>query len=139
MKYKLFLLFFNLYFVNAFYYLYMHKCNADADFTIEFLRYQYDNKHYPIYCNNKDFKYNNIKYMKHNLNHDFIDCDDKKNNLNYLNHIWKMYGSCTNLDNYNYFNKSLVLLYNHSKLLNHYNCKHHKHCIFKYNNNFEIL
>ena len=138
MKYILFFLISNLIFSNAIYYLYLHKCNPNSDFTIEFLRKQYDDKHYPIYCN-KNYEYNNIKYMKYNLNHDFIDCDNKKNNLNYLENIWNLYGSCTDLDNYNYFNKSLVLFYNYSKLLNHYNCKHDKHCIIKYNDKYEVL
>lgn len=133
----LFLLFYNLYFIDAFYYLYLHKCDSKQHFTIEYLRYQYDNKHYPMFCNNQKFILQNIKYMQHNLNYDFIDCY-KKNKL-YWENIWNMYGSCTDLDIYNYFNKSLILFYKYNNLLNHYNCVHDKYCVLRFNDNFQIL
>tara|TARA_B100001094_G_C18034599_1_gene721851 strand:+ start:506 stop:922 length:417 start_codon:yes stop_codon:yes gene_type:complete len=136
---KFLIIFINLVFVNSFFYLYLEKCNTNSDFSIDFLRYQYDDKHYPIYCNKK-FEFNNIKYMYYNLKYDLIDCEKKKINYNdYLKNIWDLYGSCSNLDNYNYFNKTLTLFYRDNKLLNNYNCKHHKHCIIKYKDNFELL
>ena len=137
MRYILFFLIINLIFSNAYYYLYMHKCNPYADFTIEFLRKQYDDKHYNVYCN-EDFEYNNIKFMQYNLNHDFIDCNNK-NNLDYWKSIYNFYGSCSNLDTYDYFNKSLVLFYKYHNLLNNYNCKHNMHCILKFDKFFEII
>ena len=144
MKYILILILINLFFTSSIYVLYLKKCNDNSNYIIDFLRYQYDIKHYPIYCNNK-FEYNNIKYMSYNLNHDFNNCNhlNKKNtikdNILYWKYIYNMYGSCSNFENYEYFNKTLQLFYKHNKLINNYNCIHNNYCKIVFNNNFKYI
>ena len=116
---------------------------------ISFLRYQYDYKHYPQFCNynNNQFSENDIEYMRINLELDYglCDYDLKYTNLTkydthtlYLENIWYDFGSCTNMNIYDYFNKTLVLFYQNRKKM--YNCYYDDYtCKQYFNNNFELL
>ena len=112
----------------------VRKCTPNDDYSINYLRYQYDYKHYPQFCdyNNKHFDEKNIEYMKYSLDRFWYPCDYEYNNLNisffdknihFWKNIWYDYGSCSKLDQYDYFNTSLVLFYNYKSIF--------KNCYFE--------
>jgi len=119
-KIILFLLFLNN--TNSLYNLIIKKCDGFNEPVIDYLRYQYDYTHYPIYCikNNEKFNFNNIKYMYYSLLHNWYACDEdfkylnmsiKDKNLYLWELIWNNYGSCSEYNMYDYFNKTFILFY----------------------------
>ena len=145
----LFLLILNSY-VYGIYKLNIHICNNYNDYSINYLRYQYDYKHYPLFCDykNNKFEFNNIKYLGFNLERYWSACNDEnldrisynKKNLNLWKNIWYYYGSCTNLDEYNYFNKTMFLFENiNKKKENCYYNNNIEYCNYYYNDKFELI
>ena len=125
------------------------KCNIDDYYSIDYLRYQYDYKHYPQFCNfnYNIFDTNSVDFMKFSLEKFWFPCDNeyKINNIStndrfYMlwKDIWFDYGSCSNFNQYEYFNKSLILYYNFKKYFkkcyyNDYYCEQY------FDNNLKII
>lgn len=106
--------------VNGEYYLYLKKCDFSERHSVAFLRYQYDEIHYPQYCPNEyTFDENYITTMLYNLDMDWFSCDSYINdnitkfdkNLLYWKSIWLDFGTCTHLSPYYYFNRTLQIFY----------------------------
>ena len=106
---------------DTYFYLYTKKCNNYNNISIDFLRYQYNYKHYPEYCiNNKYydiFDNRKIDYMIQDLfaywhpclNNIYIRNNAEYNEIlyDYWGDIYNRYGSCTNMNVYDYFNYSI--------------------------------
>ena len=142
------LLIFQIYLSNSIYILYLRKCNILEPYMLSYLRYQYDSKHYPQFCNYNDkFDVNKIKHMEINLEMDWYICDYDYINENltkyekhykYLESIWYDFGTCSNMDQYHYFNKTFELFYWYKERF--YDCSlGNFHCQQLFNNNFTIF
>ena len=112
-----------LHIVSGMYKLNVRRCNEYDDYSINYLRYQYDFKYYPQFCDyaNNKFEINNLDFMKYSLDEFWYACDYeykkessfyKKNEL-FWKDIWYDYGSCTPFSQYRYFNISIILFYNY--------------------------
>ena len=134
-------------YVYGIYKLNIKKCNEYDDYSINYLRYEYDYKgHYPKFCdyNNKKFDLNNIEYLAYGLENYWYNCNnmDKKNynenNIKLWENMWYDYGSCTDLNQYEYFNKTMILFYNIEK--KYENCYYGgQYCDYYYDNNLEKI
>lgn len=126
MRYLIFFLYFLVNSTFGLYKLSIRKCDPSDNYSINYLRYQYDYKHYPQFCNyNNKFDEKNIDFMKYSLEKFWYHCDYEYNNLNisdidkniiFWKDIWYDYGTCSKLEQYNYFNLSLILFYNYKPI-----------------------
>ena len=147
---RLFLLLFLVSYVYGIYKLNIIRCNGYDDYSINYLRYQYDYKHYPQLCdyNNNKFEFNNIEYLGYSLERYWSACNNEKldiksynqKTINLWENMWYDFGSCSNLNQYDYFNKSMILFYN----LNHKykNCFYYnyvEYCNYYYNDDFKLM
>lgn len=109
-------------------YLYIKKCDNYNNISIDFIRYQYNSKYYPIYCTIKDnFDNRKIDYILSELHTYWHPCLNNiyiKNNIEYQNilynyweDIYNKYGSCTNMDVYEYFNYTINKFYLYNKIV----------------------
>ena len=130
--------------VLSMYKLNVRKCRFNDDYSINYLRYQYDFKYYPQFCDYKDkqFEINNLNWMKYSLNEYWYACDYEYNNVSLLEEknkllwedIWYDYGSCTAFSQYRYFNISIILFYNYKPKLK--NCYYeNQYCDYYYDDN----
>lgn len=111
------------------YYLHTIKCNYNNNISIYFIRYQYNYKNYPEYCiNNKHydvFDNRKIDYMLYDLylywhpclNNIYIrnNAEYKEILYDYWGDIYNRYGSCTNMNVYDYFNYSIKIFHQYKK------------------------
>ena len=116
---------------DTYFYLYTKKCNNYNNISIDFLRYQYNYKYFPEYCiNNKYydiFDNRKIDYMIQDLFGYWHPCLNNiyiRNNAeyremlyNYWADIYNRYGSCTNMNVYDYFNYSIKIFNKYKKNL----------------------
>ena len=131
-------------YVYGIYKLNIIRCNECENYSINYLRYQYDFKHYPLYCdyNNNKFEFNNIEYLGFTLEIYWSACNNEnldsrlhnQKNLNLWENMWYNYGSCSNLNQYDYFNKSMILFENlDNKYENCFYYKYIEYCNYYYN------
>ena len=66
-----------LHIVSGMYKLNVRRCNEYDDYSINYLRYQYDFKYYPQFCNyeDKQFEINNLEFMRYSLDEFWYACD----------------------------------------------------------------
>ena len=112
-----------LHIVFGMYKLNVRRCNEYDDYSINYLRYQYDFKYYPQFCNfgDKQFEMNDLEFMRYSLDKFWYACnyEYKKESLFYKKNellwkdMWNDYGSCTQFSQYRYFNISIILFYNY--------------------------
>ena len=130
--------------VSGIYKLNIRRCRDYDDYSINYLRYQYDFKYYPQFCDYKDkeFEINNVEFMKYSLDEYWPACNYeyktessfyKKNELLWED-IWNDYGSCTPFSQYRYFNISIILFYNYKPKFK--NCYYdNQYCDYYYDDN----
>ena len=92
-------------YVYGIYKLNIIRCNECENYSINYLRYQYDFKHYPLYCdyNNNKFEFNNIEYLGFTLEIYWSACNNEnldsrlhnQKNLNLWENMWYNYGCCS--------------------------------------------
>lgn len=141
---KLLFLFLLISYVYGLYKLNIKRCSEYDDYSINYLRYQYDYKHYPQFCNynSNNFNIKNIEYLRYGLENYWYDCNyiNDENNINLWENMWYDYGSCTDLNQYEYFNKTMILFYNVKKT--NYNCYYYnyiEYCDYYYDDNLEEI
>ena len=115
---KLFVLLVLVSYVYGIYKLNVVRCDGYDDYSINYLRYQYDYKHYPQFCdyNNNKFEFNNIEYLGYSLERYWSACNSEyldiksynQKKINLWKNMWYDFGSCSNLNQYDYFNKSMI-------------------------------
>tara|TARA_Y100000389_G_C17179836_1_gene373412 strand:- start:103 stop:540 length:438 start_codon:yes stop_codon:yes gene_type:complete len=117
---------------NKNYYLYTKKCDNYNNISIDFVRYQYNYKNYPEFCiNNKYYDiFDNRKidymilylytYWHPCLNNIYIrnNAEYKEILYDYWADIYNRYGSCTDMNVYDYFNYSITIFNKYKKKLN---------------------
>ena len=137
-------------YVYGIYKLNIVRCNGYDDFSINYLRYQYDYKHYPQFCdyNNNKFEFNNIEYLGYSLERYWSACNNEnldiksynQKTINLWENVWYDFGSCSNLNQYDYFNKSMILFYNLNHKYN--NCFYYdyvEYCNYYYNDDLQPI
>ncbi len=139
--YKITKLFFSLILISCVYGIYklnIVRCNDNDNYSINYLRYQYDYKHYPQFCdyNNNKFELNNIEYLLYSLEYYWSGCNYEKK-INLWEDMWYDFGTCSGVNQYNYFNKTMILFYNlEDKYKNCFYYNYVEYCNYYYNNDF---
>ena len=148
--YKLISLLFLINYVVGIYKLNIIRCSEYDDYSINYLRYQYDYKHFPQFCdfNYNKFEFSNIEYLGFTLERYWRACNNEnldiksynQKNLNLWENMWYDYGTCSSLNQYDYFNKSMILFYNlDHKYKNCFYYNYIEYCNYYYNNKLEPI
>ena len=125
---------------NNFYYLSLIKEGED-EWSIHGLWPQNSSTTYPSYCKKVDFDINKIKSLINLLNKYWY--SDRVQDYDFWKHEWEKHGSCMfeEIDEYNYFNKTIELYEFVIKNVNidkYYNNKNKK-CLIPFDLNFNLM
>ncbi len=90
------------------YYVYaLTRKNTHNPFTIHGLWCQYDEHHWPEYCTKDQFNLTKLEPLQDKLNKYWI--SDEESNEDFWKHEWEKHGTCTTMDEFQFFNKTLLL------------------------------
>jgi ribonuclease I len=116
----------------------LDRNSTDHDFTIHGLWCQYDKEHYPEFCSKEKFNVTSIDPILNDMNKYWFSFYG--NNEEFWGHEWSKHGTCSTLNQFNFFNETLDL-YKTSSYKKFFNmCNNTElNCDIPYNKHFEPI